>query len=64
MIINFHIKHDDENDRWIATGEKIGISLESGSLDALFERVCVATMAVENTPFSIVFEMSYKREVI
>ena len=68
MIINVHIKHDDENDRWIArwnaTGKKIVFSLESGSLDALFERVCMAVMDVENMPFSLVFKMAYKREVI
>lgn len=63
MIYKINIKHD-ETDRWIATGEEIGIFLESGSLDALFERVSMAAIYVANPPFTLVFEMSYKREFL
>lgn len=65
MIYKINIMHDEESDRWIATGDEIGITLESGSLDALFERVSVAAMDIANLPFTLAFEMpNYKREFV
>ena len=65
MIYKINIKHDEESGRWIATGEEIGIILESGSLDALFERVSMAAMDIANLPFTLAFEMpNYKREFV
>lgn len=65
MIYRINITHDEERDRWIAKGEEIGIVLESGSLDALFERVSIATRNVVNSPFTLVFEMyKYSRDVL
>ena len=65
VIYKINIAHDEESDRWIATGEEIGIVLESGSLDALFERVSIAAMDIANLPFTLAFEMpNYKREFV
>ena len=63
MIYKINITHDEEYDRWIAAGEEIGIVLECGSLDALFERVSIAAKDIVNSPFTLVFEMcNYRRE--
>ena len=65
MIYKINIAHDEESDRWIAIGEEIGITLESGSLDALFERVYIAAIDIANQSFTLVFEMSnHKREFV
>lgn len=63
MIYIIKIEHDEESDRWIAIGEEIGIVLECGSLDALFERVSIAAKDIVNQPFTLVFEIcNYRRE--
>lgn len=63
MIYKINIMHDEECDRWIATCEEMGIALECGSLDALFERVSIAAKDIVNSPFTLVFEMcNYRRE--
>ena len=63
MIYKINITHDEECNRWIATGDDIEIALKSGSLDALFERVFIAAIDIANSPFKLVFQMcNYERE--
>lgn len=62
MIYKINITYDEECDRWIATGDDIGIALESDSLDALLERVSIAAIDVANPPFKLLFEINnYER---